>query len=137
MTKYDKIVSIYNDSTDYYEFLIKLGLNGYEIDDSFKINYIIKILTTGPYGCFNDIPFYDIPSFEKALKFISEYINDEEFEVSHIGAHDIAVCICSWILTSSDKSIIMPCFRLLCQKIPDIMKKEYEEQKQFLKYKIN
>ena len=132
MTKYDKIVSIYNDSTDYYEFLIKLGLNGYEIDDSFKINYIIKILTTGL--C---VGYYYIPSFEKALKFISEYINDEEFEVSHIGAHDIAVCICSWILTSSDKSIIMPCFRLLCQKIPDIMKKEYEEQKQYLKYKIN
>ena len=132
MTKYDKVVSIYNDSTDYYEFLIKLGLNGYEIDDSFKVNYIIKILTTGPHG-----GFYDIPSFEKALKFISEYINDEEFEVSHIGAHDIAVRICSWILTSSNKSIIIPCFSLLCQKIPDIMKKEYEEQKQYLKYKIN
>ena len=118
MTNYDKIVSIYNDSTDYYEFLIKLTLNGYEIDDSFKVNYIIKILTTGPYG-----GFYDIPSFEKALKFISEYINDEEFEVSHIGAHDIAVRICSWILTSSNKSTIIPCFKLLCQKIPDIMKK--------------
>ena len=67
MTKYDKIVSIYNDSTDYYEFLIKLGLNGYEIDDSFKINYIIKILTTGPCDGF----YYDIPSFKKVLKFIS------------------------------------------------------------------
>lgn len=132
MTKYDKIVSIYNDSTDYYEFLIKLGLNGYEIDDSFKINYIIKILTIGLCG-----GYYDIPSLKKTLKFITEYINDEEFEVSHIGAHEIASRICSWILTSSNKSIIMPCFRLLCQKIPDIMKKEYEEQKQFLKYKIN
>ena len=132
MTKYDKVVSIYNDSTDYYEFLIKLGLNGYEIDDSFKINYIIKILTTGLCS-----GYYDIPSLKKTLKFITEYINDEEFEVSYIGARDIAVRICSLILTSSDKSIIMPCFRLLCQKIPDIMKKEYEEQKQFLKYKIN
>lgn len=133
MTKYDKIVSIYNDSTDYYEFLIKLGLNGYKIDDSFKINYIIKILTTGPCDGF----YYDIPSFKKALKFISEYINDEEFEVSHIGAHDIAVYICSWILTHPDKSIIMPCFKLLCQKIPDIMKSVYNEQKQYLKYRIN
>lgn len=132
MTKYDKIVSIYNDSTDYYEFLIKLGLNGYEIDDSFKINYIIKILITGPFG-----GFYDELSFRKALKFISEYINDEEFDVSHIGAHDIAVYICSWILTHPDKSIIIPCFKLLCQKIPDIMKRVYNEQKQFLKYRIN
>ena len=132
MTKYDKIVSIYNDSTDYYEFLIKLGLNGYEIDDSFKINYIIKILTIGLCG-----GYYDIPSLKKTLKFITEYINDEEFDVSHIGARDLAVRICSLILTSSDKSIIMPCFKLLCQKIPDIMKKEYKEQKQFLKYKIN
>lgn len=132
MTNYDKIVSIYNDSTDYYEFLIKLGLNGYEIDDSFKINYIIKILITGPFG-----GFYNELSFRKALKFISEYINDEEFDVSHIGAHDIAVHICSWILTHPDKSIIMPCFKLLCQKIPDIMKRVYNEQKQFLKYKIN
>lgn len=132
MTKYDKIVSIYNDSTDYYEFLIKLGLNGYEIDDSFKINYIIKILITGPFG-----GFYNELSFRKALKFISEYINDEEFDVSHIGAHDIAVYICSWILTHPDKSIIIPCFKLLCQKIPDIMKRVYNEQKQFLKYRIN
>lgn len=132
MTDCDKIISIYNDSTDYYEFLIKLGLNGYEIDDSFKINYIIKILNTGSRG-----GYYDISSFKKALKFISEYINDEEFKLSHIGAHEIAVRICSWVLTFPDKSIIMPCFRLLCQKIPDIMKKEYEKQKQFLKYKIN
>ena len=132
MTNYNKIVSIYDDSTDYYEFLIKLGLNGYKIDDSFKINYIIKILTTGL--C---VGYYDIPSLKKTLKFITEYINNEEFEVSYIGARDIAVRICSLILISPDKPIIMPCFRLLCQKIPDIMKKEYEEQKQFLKYKIN
>lgn len=132
MTKYDKIVSIYNDSIDYYEFLIKLGLNGYEIDDSFKINYIIKILISRSFG-----GFYDELSFKKALKFISEYINDEEFEVSHIGAHNIAVYICSWILTHPDKSIIMPCFKLLCQKIPDIMKSVYNEQKQYLKYRIN
>ena len=132
MTKYDNIISIYNDSTDYYEFLIKLGLNGYKIDDSFKINYIIKILTTGL--C---VGYYDIPSLKKTLKFITEYINNEEFEVSYIGASDIAVRICSLILTFPDKSIIMPCFKLLCQKIPDIMKKEYEEQKQFWKYKIN
>ena len=132
MNDYDKILSIYNDSTDYYEFLIKLGLNGYEIDDSFKIIYINKILNTGPRG-----GYYDISSFKKALKFISEYINDEEFDISHIGARAIAVRICSWILNCPDKSIIMPCFRLLCQKIPDTMKKEYEKQKQFLKYKIN
>ena len=58
MTDCDKIISIYNDSTDYYEFLIKLGLNGYEIDDSFKIIYINKILNTGPRG-----GYYDISSF--------------------------------------------------------------------------
>ena len=55
MTDCDKIISIYNDSTDYYEFLIKLGLNGYEIDDSFKKIIITKdIVATGfdDYGIF-------------------------------------------------------------------------------------
>lgn len=132
MTNYNKIYSIYDESTDYYEFLIKLGLYGYEINNSFKNNYIIPILYE-ELG----IGYNDISSFKKSLKFISQYANDEEFVESHIGADKIAKYICSLILTFPDKSIIIPCFKLLCQKIPDIMKKTYEEQKQFLKYKIN
>ena len=132
MTNYNKIYSIYDESTDYYEFLIKLGLYGYEINNSFKNNYIIPILSE-ELG----IGYNDISSLKKSLKFISQYANDEEFVESHIGADKIATYICSLILTFPDKSIIIPCFKLLCQKIPDIMKKTYEEQKQFLKYKIN
>lgn len=134
MTDLNKIYSIYNESTDYYEFLIKVGLYGYEINNSFKENYIIPILcyelNHGKYSVFYT------ESLQKALKFVSDYINEESGPF-YYNAIPLTSKLCSLMLTYPDKSIIMPCFKLMCEKIPDIMKKTYEEQKQFLKYKIN
>lgn len=140
MINYNKIHSIYSESTDYYEFLIKVGLYGYEINNSFKENYIIPILCieldNGKYSVF------DTESLQKALKFISDYINEEsgsynDMPLVSYNVIPLASKLCSLMLTYPDKSIIMPCFKFLCEKIPDIMKKTYMEQKQFLKYKIN
>lgn len=134
MTNYNKIVSIYDDSTDYYEFLIKLGLYGYEINNSFKENYIVPMLCheldNGKYSVVGT------EALQKTLKFVSDYINEESGQF-YYNVIPLASKLCSLMLTYPDKSIIIPCFKLLCQKIPDIMKKTYEEQKQFLKYKIN
>lgn len=137
MTDYNilsKVSLVYEESSDYYEFLIKLGLYGYDINISFNEDYIIPVLCN---KIDNGTYYYIINNepLKKILKFVSEYIIDES--LSHHCKSIIASHICSLILTYPDKSVIIPCFKLMCEKLPDIMKKAYEEQKQFLKYKIN
>lgn len=137
MTDYNilsKVSLIYEESTDYYEFMIKLGLYGYEINNSFKEDYIIPLLCYELDNGKDSI--INTKSLHKVLRFVSDYINEESGPF-YYNVIPLASKLCSLMLTYPDKSIIMSCFKLMCEKIPDIMKKTYEEQKQFLKYKIN